>query len=173
MNSLLLAIALTMLSAQAGAAEGGTWLSPDGKKTVAWTRIGPVDKPGDQYALELRRAGQPTARIATFERDVDVIWAADSRHIAITDWAGSDNADCLVADTADPTHPVRLTPLLPTLPETPSNSHFFATCEQWHASSRLLFTVEGRFDSATAPHPFAYGFSYDVAGRRVSARKSH
>jgi hypothetical protein len=133
---------------------------------VVWERIGPVDGPSFQYALTLERAGHAPIRIHPFERDVDVYWDTDSRHFAVTDFEGSNVADCFLYDVQAPWRAISIGEALPALPESAANAHFYVRCEGWQGDRQLRVVVTGHTDIAPA-YAFAYRFLYDIGNRHV------
>src|SRR3989442_82485 len=70
--------------------------SPDGAWVVTWTRKA---KPEADHALGIRNTRTGAARrLQTFGRWASVLWSDDTRHVAVTDGAGSDYADAWVYD---------------------------------------------------------------------------
>ena len=143
-----------------------TWISPDQSAELSSVKIGNDDEPG--YRLNLIRAGQPPVVVDEYYRSVDVLWSADSRYVAITDWIGSNVADCYIGETAKPENKVSVTSLLPEIREDVTNSHFYVSCRNWESPRPIAVRVTGHTDSDPS-HQFAYQFVFDViTGRLVN-----
>ena len=73
--------------------------SPDGEFEVYST---PPSGTGENHLLLLKARGRsdPPRQLLQFGRHVTVHWAPDSKHIAVTDYAESNEATCVVLDSA-------------------------------------------------------------------------
>lgn len=63
--------------------------------TVYCTDPGPNADGIDERPIMLRYPNGRTERIDTFERHADVSWSPRGNYLALTNWAGSNVADCL------------------------------------------------------------------------------
>jgi hypothetical protein len=100
----------------------------------------------DPHRLLLKdRASGSASEIYTFDRCVDVLWAADSRHFAVTDWAGSAESLVVVFETGPPVHSAQILipPSIERDLERAASHHVYVTVEKWLSNERLLLEVYG------------------------------
>jgi hypothetical protein len=121
-----------------------------------------------EYQLRLSRFDSAPVLIDTYMRDVDVAWSADSKYVAVTDWIGSNVADCLVVDTVGKQAPVSVMSTLPRLMKRLHDAHVYVSCTGWQTATRVRVKVFGHTDSGPS-HDFDYRFVYDVLGKRSDA----
>jgi len=140
-----------------------TWVSPDRKVTLSSVKEGGADDLG--YQLLLIRAGHEPVVVDEYLRDVDVLWSPDSNYVAITDWIGSNVADCYVIDVAAPRNKMSVTDRLPKLREA-AISHFYVSCTRWLNARKIAVQVEGHTDD-TPSYDFNYPFVFDIIGMRI------
>ncbi len=106
--------------------------SPDRKWELSSTP--PVADEGHKLLLTSRSDG--SARVLfLFPRHIEVLWAPDSKHVAITDYSGSDIGDCKIVDVESAkaisvTDAIRKTELAPFVAK---NHHAFVKCLTWHS----------------------------------------
>jgi hypothetical protein len=112
--------------------------------------------------------GQAPVVIDEYLRDVDVLWSADSRHVAVTDWIGSNVADCYVVDTLRPVKKISVSATLPKLKEDIANSHFYVSCKDWLSLKTIAVEAAGHTDYSPY-HDFTHRFVLDVETNRVRA----
>jgi hypothetical protein len=144
-----------------------SWPSPDGRTTVIWERIGPLDVygPTKQYALTLLRPNSAPVRLEAFDRDIDVAWSADSKTIAFTDYIGSNVTDCYVVEASKPTNRIDLFDLVPNLPSL-RDAHVDVMCNGWETPDRIVVRVAWQMD--TAPYQeFDNRFIYSLSAKRL------
>jgi hypothetical protein len=136
------------------------WVSPDRQVTVS-SVVGHQQDGITQYELSLARAGQKPVLIDEYIRSVDVSFTSDSKYVAVTDWIGSNVADCYVIDTNTPKNPVSITGKLPKLQENLNGSHAYIACGNWLSATTIDVRVSGHTDDPPF-HDFDYRFVYDV-----------
>ncbi len=143
------------------------WPSPDQRLTLSSEAVGGDEEP--EYQLLLQRPAHPPVVIDTFLRDIDVAWNPDSAYVAVTNWIGSNVADCYLIDITKPTRRLSMGRNVPKLPESPENSHFYVSCGQWLDNAQIQVRVSGHTD--TPPyHEFAYDFVFDVTQNHLRKR---
>lgn len=155
----LLAIVAYVPLSHAADSRVQSWISPDQNVTLSSTRFGGEDDAG--YRLTLVRKGHQPVVVDEYLRSVDVLWSPDSQYVAVTDWVGSNVADCYVIDTVHPELKTSVTTALPKLPEDVPNSHFYVSCARWRGPKSIVVEVSGHTDSAPV-HEFEYHFALDL-----------
>jgi len=113
--------------------------------------------------------GHAPVVIDEYLRDVDVLWSADSKHVAVTDWIGSNMADCYVIDTLRPAKKISVTATLPKLEEDIANSHFYVSCKNWLSLSKIAVEASGHTDYSPS-HQFTHRFVFNVKTDQIRAR---
>jgi hypothetical protein len=161
----LLALAAYLPVAHAADSLVRSWVSPDHKVTLNSTKLGGEDEL--EYRLTLVRRGYEPVVVDEYLRDVDVLWSPDSRYVAVTDWIGSNVADCYVIDTVRPEKKISVTEKLPKLAENVGNSHFYVSCQRWVGSKTIVVEASGHTDYAPS-HEFAYHFTLDLVTGAVT-----
>jgi hypothetical protein len=136
-------VVLCLSVASAADRRARSWVSPDRRVTLSSVKAGRADDLG--YRLILNRVGQAPVVVDEYLRDVDVSWSPDSRYVAITDWIGSNVADCYMIDVSRPDNKTSVTDRLPKLREA-ANSHFYVSCGRWVNSMKIAVQVEGHTD---------------------------
>lgn len=140
------------------------WVSPDKSVTLSSIKAEIDGDPG--YQLRLIRMGQAPIVIDEYFRDVDVLWSADSKHVAVTDWIGSNVADCYVVDPLKPAKKISVSATLPKLEEDIANSHFYVSCKNWLSLKTIAVEASGHTDYPPY-HDFTYRFILDVGTDQV------
>src|SRR4051794_36015133 len=69
--------------------------SPNAKWKVVCKSPG-SDNPDASHRLFLVRIDGRSRELRRFDRHCDILWSADSSHIAVTDWLGSNLSDILI-----------------------------------------------------------------------------
>jgi hypothetical protein len=152
----------------AGLAAGSTirtWVSPDRKVTISSVKVGSENDLG--YQLNLTQAGHAPVIIDRYDRDVDVLWSPDSKHVAVTDWIGSNIADCYIITVDKPATSQSVTDTLPEIREDVTNSHFYVSCNHWENSRTIAVKADGHTDYPPY-HDFRYRFVLDVVTGRIT-----
>jgi hypothetical protein len=140
------------------------WVSPDQSVTLSSIKAEIGGYP--VYQLRLTRLGQAPVVIDEYLRDVDVLWSADSKYVAVTDWIGSNVADCYVVDTLRPAKKMSVTATLPKLDEDIADSHFYVSCKNWLSLKTIAVEAAGHTDYSPF-HDFTYHFVLDVETNQV------
>jgi hypothetical protein len=122
----------------------------------------------------LRGSKGEDAPLLGFDRSCDVLWAPDSRRLALTDWGGSDFAEIVIAEIGE-------TPVLRELdlsdvrqkmaPEEISG-HCYYEALQWKDPDRLQIRVFGHADEAPL-HEFDYRFSVSLGSGAAKLLKKN
>lgn len=160
----------------------------DGVKEVAsWTGIAVyyVD-PGlnvdgvDERPIMLRYPTGRTEQVDTFTRNADVSWSPHGDWLAITNWIGSNTADC-TAVTPSPSgaHKQSLASLvandnLPSVSEDMrEGDHVYLSCGRWLSPSRVEVKVQGYGCSPIpcTPRSFDHLLIYDFRTGQLSRSK--
>lgn len=144
-----------------------SWVSPDHRATLSSVKLRRNDDLG--YQLTLMRVGRAPVIVDEYLRSVDVLWSADSKYVAITDWIGSNVADCLVVDTTRPEKKINVATMLPKIQEDIPNSHFYVSCKRWNGQGTIAVEAAGHTDYPPS-HDFKYRFVLDVPTGHVQAR---
>ena len=102
------------------------------------------------FELKLRYPGGRVDQIDEFGRNVDVSWSPDGRRLFVTDWAGSNVADCLaVTPSPSGTRKRSLTGVIvrARMPrverEIRQASHGYVSCNRWLSPTRVEVEVHG------------------------------
>ena len=120
--------------------------SPDGKSRI----INRDDESKDEAHLLLLNAHGVERPLYRYGRHVLVAWSPDSRRVAITDYAGSNAARCIVIDaktlkstdvTAEATGRSKL------ISRIMGNFHAYFECQGWTSDHTLSIKVSGYGDS--------------------------
>ncbi len=99
-------------------------------------------------------------------RDIDVYWSPDSRYVAVTDWIGSNAADCYVVAVTAPNTRFSVADAVPKLPIDVQNAHFYVSCNGWQSPGHLWIMVSGHTDYPPL-HDFRYEFTYTVTTHHI------
>ena len=162
--SILLSALMPISEARAHRVLLQEWVSPDHRTTISSLRAQVWKEPG--YDLWLHHLGHKPVVIDEYYRSVDVAWSPDSEYVAVTDWIGSNVADCYLVDVAKPESVFSVTSAVPSLPESPDNSHFYVSCKNWEGSRKIKVEVSGHTDESDS-HEFDYRFVFDVNTHRM------
>jgi len=148
---------------------GETWRSPDGTMSVVWRYVGHDDEPTLQHALMLEQQGKKPALLELFGRYVDVFWSPDSRHIAVTDYVGSNIAESFLVDIGS-SGPSRRHYVSPHLSRVEAAGHAYSCWVGWLDTHRIAMRVSGHTDTNPS-HQFEYGFIYNVITKTLQSSK--
>lgn len=104
-------------------------------------------------------------RLYPYNRHVDVSWAPDSRHLFINDFAGSDNADCIIynvltkklVSVASILHKNKFANSLMN-----DNGHVYVTCSNWIANKGVDVQISGY--GTYSPNGFSDAYKYIFGG---------
>lgn len=117
--------------------------SPDGKWQIA--NKDPVANEAP-HRLVLRGGGRANRTLYSYGRHVRVAWSPDSRRIAITDYVGSNLAECVVLD-ADTLHRTAVMEdaarASPRIARVLGNFHSYFECRGWVSPKVLKIRVTG------------------------------
>ncbi len=173
-RSFVILVALLAFTANAPAKDSRIrdYVSPDGQTRLSAVAVESADPEAvPEFDLRLSRKGQPTVTIDAFGRDIDVYGRSDSKYVAVTDWIGSNVADCYVVAVTAPDLRSSMSRSVPKLPENGGNSHYYVSCQGWESSRRLRVMVSGHPDYPPF-HDFNYKLIYDVDTHRMVWRQS-
>jgi hypothetical protein len=148
---------------------GETWRSPDGTMSIVWRYVGNDGEPTLQHALMLEQPGKKPALLELFGRYVDVFWSPDSRHIAVTDYAGSNIAESFLVDIGS-SGPSRRYYVSPHLSRVEAAGHAYYCWIGWLDTNRIAMRVLGHTDTNPS-HQFAYSFTYDLITKTLKSSK--
>jgi len=143
------------------------WVSPNRQFTISSVAGHRADDL-PPYELSLLRPDGKPVLIDEYYRAVDVLWSPDSGHVAVTDWIGSNVADCLVVDPRRPESPVSITAAVPKLDVDLKNSHSYVSCGNWLSPRTIAVRVSGHTDYPPYSE-FDYRFVYDAETGRLTA----
>lgn len=110
-------------------------------------------------------------RLLTFNRYVDVLWSPDGAAIAITDYAGSNEADVWVFRLQSPGQRANVEEAFIRAfgrpPEVYQNGHRYFVAQRWRSATSLTFSV--RAYDAEPGREYEAMFQYDLDGlvRRI------
>ena len=137
--------------------------SPGRQSAVAW-REAAGNKP---HELWLRHAATAQAKLLEFGRRVDVLWAPDSRTLAITDHRASDESVVWIVRTGTPGTLVSVEDAfiraLGTRHPLYKHGHRYFAARSWSSATTLVFDV--RAHDAAPNEEFRGTFAYDLSGR--------
>jgi hypothetical protein len=146
-------LVMTTFSEAAGVrfpADPCTAPSPDGHYEVACQERQVTDFGSVEYKLVIWDIEARIGRVVlTWSRGVDVLWAPDSRHVAVTYWAGSSDAIVLVYSPSGRVvlelNPALERPFgqLPVLYDPPHALHMYFEALQWLRNDTLLIKFWG------------------------------
>jgi hypothetical protein len=140
----LLLAAITVQGAGVQFPSAASRTSPDGMWRVACRS--PEDNSG--HSLLLERIGGATIELRRFGRHCTTLWSADSSHLAVTDWLGSNVSDVFIYSVTNGATGRSLADLLPTgaIPEAELRGHCYFEATKWIDPHRLRVRVSGLTD---------------------------
>ena len=146
-------------------------VSPDRRVRVSLVRYGDQVS-GPAYAFKLHRRIGPSILLLKFDRSAGVLWAPDSGAIAINDYAGSDNSDCIIFSDLSRLDRTSLSEVISRqkLPrranESFNEAHYYVRCLKWQSPSVVEGTLSGHTDAAPQ-REFKYEFVFDKKTQRI------
>ena len=143
----------------------GTSKSPNAKWSIVCKST--IDDPESSHRLILMGADRSSRELRRFDRSCDVLWSADSAHVAITDWLGSNLSDIFVYAITNSQSGTSLRDLFPTgaIPDSEIRGHCYFEATKWLDSQRLRIRVFGHTDQ-TSSHEFDYAYVFDISSQR-------
>jgi hypothetical protein len=141
-------------------------ISPDAKwKTVCMSLN--TNNPDSGQKLFLVSHDGTMRELRHVERSCDVLWSADSSHIAVTDWIGSDVSDIFVYTVTNLPSCISLTGLFPqnVLPQNEANGHCYYEAMRWLDVHRLQIHIFGHTDEE-AGHEFDHAYIFDISSQQ-------
>ena len=135
---------------------------PRGIYAVVWNEA--TERKRHELLLKTLKTGK-TELLLQFDRQVDILWSPDGRHVAVTNWVGSNVAEIVVfrprlgkpIDLADV-----MDKAIGVLPQISGNDHVYFEALQWLDRQRLRFKVFGHGDHDR--NGFEQFFDYDISG---------
>lgn len=144
-------------------------VSPDGRFAIV--NVDSDTEPHHMLFLE-NRQHKTRRKLMEYGRSIEVLWNPSGTSFAVTDYAGSNLAECLVFSVNDSEAPRNVADALQTsitnLKEQVSlreSSHVYWTAVRWKSSDSLLVRVWGHTDSTPAKS-FQYFHTYKLPTRR-------
>jgi len=147
-----------------------TAVSPDGRFSVVSVDSNTFSDLGQDHILFLQdMQTQAKRKLLDYYRSVDVLWNPDSSSLAVTNYVGSNVADCLVFFIATDRKSVNVADKLRiTDPQEVAtldkSSHIYWGAVRWTSSQSLLVKVWGHTD-AQPVRGFEYFHTYQLTGR--------
>jgi hypothetical protein len=137
--------------------------SPDGQRIVECRLVEDDPSSGREYDLVVRDLdGSNSVWIQWFMRGVDILWAPTGHHVAITDWALSDQSFVSVY-TREGQEALAVADLIQRrfgLAELQGNDHVYFETIRWQTASELIVKVSGHGDRN--PDGFARCFNVSL-----------
>ncbi len=137
--------------------------------SVVWWRVGTAEEAPFQYALMLERPGKKPLLLDRFERNIDVFWSADSRHLAVTDYEGSNIAESFIVDVGY-NLAFRRRYVAPHLPPAQADGHVYYRWLGWLDTTHTAMYVSGHTDTNPS-HGFDYEFTYNIITKKFMSSK--
>jgi hypothetical protein len=162
MKSLLLLIsAVVCCGAGVNLPTSQTSLSPDSRWFVRCETTKQSD--GFLHTVYLGRSGEKKEEaIWQATRSCDVLWSADGRCLAITDWTGSNLSEIQIVDVGTAkAHRLEVAGVEKLIQKEEMEGHFYYEALRWETSRRLQIRVFGHTDENPS-HGFAYYLSVDI-----------
>jgi len=180
-NKLLAVTGAVVLAALAAATSGGATklvsfpstrteaVSPD--RRFAVVNVDSDTEPYHTLFLENRQS-KTRRKLLEYGRHVEVLWNPNSTSFAVTDYAGSNVAECLVFSVSDGGESRNVADALQGTITNPKeqaslrdSSHIYWAAVRWKSPHSLLVTVWGHTDVAPARN-FQYFHTYNVPSSR-------
>jgi hypothetical protein len=145
---------------------GRSW-SPDRRYSIVWKE---ATSETEEHSLLLERKGSGASTILyTFPRGVDVLWAPDSHHVAITDAHGSNESFVVILGIGgigtriviDPERVQEATSLAGN-----RDHHVYVEGVRWLSSQKLLLRVHGYGD--LHPKGFTRRLVFGISGQSIT-----
>jgi len=157
-----------LLAVTGGAVVLAVLVLTSGSRLSMWI---PIRNPITRSFWRIDRA-KPRRKLLEYGRSVEVLWNPNSTSFAVTDYAGSNVADCLVFSVTDGGEPQNVADALSgniTNPKEQASlrdsSHIYWTAVRWKSPHSLLVKVWGHTDVAPARN-FQYFHTYNVPSGR-------
>lgn len=161
---------------------GSSLLSPNKQYLLENVNYDVSSEDQDSHALFLKNLKTGVQeKIYSYPRGVDAVWSAQGNILAVTDDAGSDNADCILFFPGDKTSKIsiynELTRIMPTnktifkQANDPDhfNHHVYITCNKWLSNDLLLIRIYGYGD--IDPDGFTLWYKYKIGGNFELVKK--
>ena len=120
---------------------------------------------GYLHTLFLSRLGE-TKKVPIWAsgRSCDALWSDDSQRIAVTDWAGSSEAEIFLVDVAEPSKavPLEVKNIQVIAQKAELEGHCYYEAVKWEGSQQLLIRVFGHTDENQS-HGFTYYLSVNTS----------
>jgi hypothetical protein len=125
------------------------------------------DNPDSGHRLFLVSTDGSGRELRHFDRHCDVLWSADSLHVAVTDWLGSNLSDIFIYTVTNSQAGISLGDLSPkdALPQAETRGHCYYEAMKWLDDHHLQIRVFGHTDEARS-HDFEYSYIFDLSLRR-------
>jgi hypothetical protein len=145
--------------------------SPTSELVVSYFDPGENAGGSHEYSLRLEYPGRPVREIDVFTRSVDVSWSAAGDRLFVSDYIGSNVADCYVFQPGPKMYrKISLTTILTKQFREMDRllgavDHGYVDCAQWIAANKIRIFAEGHgARSAKSRYwtDFKYTFDYDV-----------
>ena len=167
--ALLIVLVLVSLAALAAGQKfpsNNSSRSPDSK----WKLI--CKSPGNgaaeyNHRLLLLGTDGSSRELRQFDRSCDILWSADSSHVAVTDWLASDMSDIFIYTVTNSQSGTSLGDLFPkdALPQAEMHGHCYYEAMKWLDGHRLRIRIFGHTDESPS-HEFEHIFVFDLSSQR-------
>jgi hypothetical protein len=149
--------------------------SPVGRAKVVFLDPGENADGLHLFKLKLDDGRGHVVLLRTFTRSADVSWSPSGDRLFITDYVGSNVADCLAIKVASQgAKGVRLLGLIARNSRRPPSSelrgHFYVHCDGWLSNTKILVSIDGHTDE-TPSHGFSYALTFDTVTHRIAWTK--
>jgi hypothetical protein len=151
--------------------------SPTSDLVVSYFDPGENKSGVHEYSLRLESPGRKPREIDVFVRGVDVSWSASGDHFFVTDYIGSNVADCYVfhPNTKGPNEVSLTTVLTKQFREVNrlmgAVDHSYVGCKEWIAPNTIRAIADGHGDNTIKSRiwtEFHYTFDYDVVTGKMT-----
>jgi hypothetical protein len=144
----------------------GVSKSPNGKWSIV-CKSPETHDPESGHRLILVSIDGSSREFRHFDRQCDVLWSADSSHVAVTDWLGSNLSDIFICMVTNSRSAISLGDLFPkdALAQAETRGHCYYEAVKWLDEHRLQIRVFGHTDEV-ASHEFEHVYIFDLSSQR-------
>lgn len=133
----------------------------------------PIDKFENNHSLFLLNTkNNNKQRIFNYGRHIDAQWSPDSNDLLITDYGGSDFADCLIFKVDN--EKISITDVMkkgmPSNKEIFSNGHVYVTCSKWQDATNAIIYANGY--GGSNPNGFESWYKYNLSTMHLTLCKN-